>query len=482
MAHSVAIMVTFVVYLIVLLLIGYWGDRKFSRSYRDFVTAGKSLGAWVTAISASASSESAWVMLGLSGMGYTKGLAAYWAAFACIIGYFVNALWVMAKLRKMSGQFDSYTVSDFIESRLFDRGHTLRIISAIIISVFMLSYVIAQFVGSGKTISGMGITSYTNGVLIGGIIITAYVLLGGYAAVAFTDLLQGLLMAAVMITFPVLAVIEAGGIGNLTRTLHSLNLLSLNGSTGLTMAGVGFILGTLGISLGYPGMPHVIVRFITVRDIKEAKRAAFISITWAILVLFGSVTLGIAARVLFPGLEDAERALPTFTVTYLPPVLAGIVLSAITAAIMSTADSQLMYASTAVVNDLWLKLKKNVSISERKLVRSTRIVIGIMALLALLIALYEEKYIYGFVLYAWSALGAAFTPIILLSLYWKRYTRWGALASLISGPLVTVIWHNVPLLSKAIYELVPAFLVSLILSVVVSLLTKAPDEIMELMD
>ncbi len=481
MVHGTAILITFVAYLILLLSIGYWSDRKFSKTYGDFITAGKSLGAWVTAISASASSESAWVMLGLSGMGYSEGLAAYWAAFACIIGYFINALWVMVKLRKMSAQLNSYTISDFIESRLWDKGHTLRIISAVIIAFFMLTYVVAQFVGSGKTISGMGIASYTQGVLIGGIIITIYVLLGGYAAVAYTDLIQGLLMAAVMITFPILAIIKAGGVGSLVKTLADQGLLSLTGKHGSTLAGIGFIIGTLGISLGYPGMPHVIIRFITVKDAKEAKRAAFISMTWAIIVLFGSVTLGIAARTLFPALADAERALPTFTVTYLHPVLAGIVLSAITAAIMSTADSQLMYAATAIVNDLWLRLKKK-PVPERNLVKLTRLIIAVMALLALILALLKEKFIYGFVLYAWSALGAAFTPIILLSLYWKRYTKWGALASLISGPVVTVIWHNIPVLKNAIYELVPAFLISLILSIIVSLLTKPPEEVMELMD
>lgn len=468
--HSV-ILITFALYLVLLISIGYWGEKKYSKTYEDFIAAGKKLGAWVTAISASASSESAWVMLGLSGLGYSKGFAGYWAAFACIIGYFVNALFIMVRMRKMSGELDAYTLSDFIERRVNDRSHTLRIISALIITFFMLTYVVAQFVGSGKNLAGMEIVSYRGGVLVGAVIITVYILMGGYAAVSVTDLIQGLLMAVVMIVFPVIAVFKAGGIAKLIETLSLQNLTSLTAGEGLTLGAIGFIIGTLGISLGYPGMPHVVIRFITVRDAEEAKRAAFISMTWGVLVLFGSVTLGIAARALFPGLPDPEKALPQFTTTYLHPVLAGIVLSAVTAAIMSTADSQLMYAATAIVNDLWLRVKKSVNVPRERLVLITRVVIAFMALISLILALLGEKYIYGFVLYAWGALGAAFTPIVLLSLYSKSFNKWGALSSLIVGPLVTVLWYNIDVLHNAIYELVPAFLLSYISAVLVSKLT-----------
>ncbi len=476
--HSAAVFVTFVFYLIVLLGIGYWADRKFSKSFTDFVAAGKTLGAWVTAISASASSESAWVMLGLSGLGYSKGLAGYWAALACILGYFFNAMWVMVPLRSMSGRLGSLTLSDFIEDRLQDDSHMLRVISAVVIAFFMLTYVIAQFTGSGKTMEGMGIMPYRWGVIVGGVIIAIYVLMGGYAAVSVTDLVQGLLMAFVMLFFPVIAVIKAGGIGRLVEFLGSQGLLSLAPKDLAMWGAIGYVVGTLGISLGYPGMPHVVVRFITVRDTKEARRAAFISITWAILVLFGSVTLGIAVRYLLPSLSDPEHALPSFAREFFHPILAGVLLSAITAAIMSTADSQLMYSATAVVNDLWWKLRGKFQgvvteeeIDPKTLVLYTRYVIATMALISMIIALFRARFIYTFVLYAWSALGAAFSPIIILSLYWKGFNRWGALASLIVGPVVTVIWHNVSILKGAIYELVPAFFLSLISGCVVSILT-----------
>jgi sodium/proline symporter len=460
--------------LVLLLGIGLWGEKKFSGSYRGFVAAGKSLGAWVTAISAAASSESAWVMLGLSGVGYSKGIAGYWSAFACILGYFFNALWIMVPLRKMSGRLGSLTLSDFMESRLGDKSHLLRMVSAAVIAFFMLTYVIAQFTGSGKTLEGMHIFSYQGGVVVGGLIIAVYVLMGGYAAVSVTDLVQGLLMATVMILFPIYAFVKVGGIAPLVNFLDKEGLLTLTGKDLTFWGSLGFVVGALGISLGYPGMPHVVVRFITVRDEKEARRAALISITWAIFVLFGSVSLGIATRVLIPGLSDPEQALPNFARQFLHPVIAGVVLSAITAAIMSTADSQLMYSATTIVNDLWWRLKgerldeKN----SKKFVLYTRLVIAVMAYYAMALALFKARFIYSFVLYAWSALGAAFSPILIYSLYWRKFNRWGALASMITGPLVTVIWHNIPKLASTIYELVPAFIFSMVVGWFFSIITE----------
>ncbi len=472
---KIMMLATFAAYLVLLLLIGYLAERRFSKSYEDFIAAGKSLGAWVTAISASASAESAWVMLGLSGMGYKMGFAAYWAALGCVLGYFINSLFIMVKLRKMSGELGSYTVSDFFEDRLRDKSHLLRVISALIIFTSMILYVTAQFMGSGKTISGMGIASYTTGVLIGGVVIALYVLMGGYAAVSWTDLIQGLLMVFVLVIFPILAVIRAGGFATITTQLKQLGLASvLPGRQAVESLTWGFVIGQLGISIGYFGMPHILMRFITVKDTREAKRAAFISMSWGVLVFFGSVTLGVAMRVLLPSLGDPEQALPRFTVMHFSPIFAGLVLAAITAAIMSTADSQLMYASTALVNDLWIKLKGKRP-EQKKLVTITRVVIAVMALISIVVAVLKAQVIYDLVLYAWSIMGAAFAPIVILSLYWDRYNRWGALASMIAGPVVTVVWHVVPALKSRVYELVPAFFISLILSYIVTLLTSGKE-------
>jgi len=488
--HGGAVFITFVIYLIALLFIGYWGDKKFSKSYEDFVAAGKSLGAIVTALSASASSESAWVMLGLSGLGYKMGLAAYWAAIGCVLGFAVNWLFVIVPVRRLSGRLNSLTLADMIEDALGDRKKILRVIGSLIIVFFMGAYVVSQFVGAGKTFQGMQIippniissiqnfvgnsftvSEYTLGVIIGAGIIGAYILMGGYAAVCWTDALQGFLMVFILVILPIYAVFQAGGIANIVSALHAANIDTFWTLKGAGLWGsIGFILGQLGIGLGYQGMPHVVVRYITVKDEEEGKKSGMIATLWGIFVLFGSVSLGIAARALFPELPDPEHALPKFTATYLHPILAGIVLSAITAAIMSTADSQLMYAATSLVNDLWLKLKDK-EIDRKKLVIITRLVIVAMTLIALVIALNDVKVIYSFVLYAWGALGAAFSPLVLLLLYDKRFNKWGALANLIVGPVVVIVWKNIPALSGALYELIPGFFLSLIAGMIVSRLT-----------
>jgi sodium/proline symporter len=470
-AHETALMITFGLYLVSLIVIGYLGERRFSRSYDDFVSAGKSLGSIVTALSAAASSESAWVMLGLSGLGYAKGLAAYWAVIGCVAGFAVNWLFVIVPVRRISGVHHSLTLADMVEDELEDRKKMLRVIGSIVIVFFMGVYVVSQFVGAGKTLHGMGLMDYRQGVLLGSIIIAAYVLMGGYAAVCWTDALQGLLMALIMVSLPILAIVDAGGPMRIHSVIQSAGLEGFWSLKGLSIWGsVGFIVGQLGIGLGYQGMPHVVVRYITVKNEKEGRRSGMIATVWGILVLAGSVTLGIAGRVLYPVLKDPEHILPRFAAEHLPPVLAGVVLAAITAAIMSTADSQLMYAATSLVNDLWLKLTKR-KIQERHLVLATRLVILVMTAIAIFVALLNVKVIYTFVLYAWGALGAAFSPMILSMIYFRRFNKWGALTNLIVGPVTVIIWNNIPVLDHAVYELIPAFFLSLLAGWAVSVLT-----------
>ncbi|RKZ29415.1 hypothetical protein DRQ27_05990 [bacterium] len=214
-------------------------------------------------------------------------------------------------------------------------------------------------------------------------------------------------------------------------------------------------------------MPHIVIRYITVQDEREAARSALIFSIWGAIVFFGSVTLGIATRVLLPGLADPEHALPHFTSSYAHPIIAGVVLSAVTAAIMSTADSQLIYIASTLVNDFWVKITGK-SIEQKKAVKTTRELIILFTGIAMIFALLNVRTIYTFVLYAWSALGAAFGPIVILGLYWRKFNKWGALASLIIGPVVTVIWYNTQFLKSIIYELIPAFFLSLLGAIIVS--------------
>lgn len=461
-------LVTFGAYLVLLFGIGWWGDRRFGKTYEGFVTADKSLGGWVAAISAAASSESAWVMLGLSGLGYSKGIAAYWAAIGCTLGFVATSLFVVVQLRRSSAEVKILTLGDYLEHLLGDRRHVIKAVSSVLITFFMLVYVVAQFVGTGKQMAGMQLMGYHGGVVAGAVIIGIYVLIGGYAAVCWTDMLQGLLMAAVMIVFPVVAVSRAGGLDAVGATLARENLATFwVGGQGLSWAAIGFALGQLGIGIGYPGMPHSIIRFVTVRDDRAAKNAALIGVVWGALVLFGAVSLGIAGRALLPGLADPEHILPAFTAKFFHPVVSGLILAAVSAAIMSTADSQLMMAATAAIHDLFYPVSRRTPPDGRRMVIQIRVLIGVLSLVAMGLALVEPRVIYTFVLFAWGALGASFTPVILLSLHWKRLSWQGALASFVLGPLTIILW-KVCGLSTHLYELFPGAIVATVAAVLVS--------------
>lgn len=476
-ASYLAIWVTFIFYLILLIIIGFIGEKRYSRTYEDFVVAGKNLGKWVTAISSSASAESAWLILGLSGYGFIYGFGSYWIALGGILGYWFNAIFIISKLKRETELYKSLTISDYIENKLKDKSHIFRILSAVIIIFFMTSYVVAQFTGSGKQLEGMGLTSYRTGVFIGALIIAIYVILGGYAAVSYTDLLQGLVMVFVLTIFPLIAIFIAGGPFEFLKKSSEIGVTQLWGPKGFSLFILGFLIGeAIGIAFGYPGMPHVIIRYFSVKDEEEGKKAGFIAITWAILSYFGACTLGIAGRVLvemgkLKSPPDPEKILPLFTSTFIHPVLKGIILSAVTAAIMSTADSQLMYSSTTLINDLFLSLKGEKP-EQKLLVWGTRFLILILSLIALFFALSEVRFIYRFVLYAWSALGAAFSPVIILSLYDKKFNRFGAISCLIVGPLVTFLWKDVFKFTKYLYELFPAFIISLLFGFFVSRIFK----------
>ncbi|MBW2736771.1 MAG: hypothetical protein JRH20_30660, partial [Deltaproteobacteria bacterium] len=329
-----------------------------------------------------------------------------------------------------------------------------------------------QFTAAGKQMAGMELMSYQQGVLMGAVLIGIYVLIGGYAAVCWTDLIQGLLMLAVLITFPIYAVIQAGGFGAVGEALHRANIDHWwVGGQGPTTASVGFALTYFGFGLGYPGMPHSIIRFITVRDEKEAAHAAWIGAIYGALVLFGSASLGIAGRALVTGLADAEQILPSFTATYFPPLLGGVILAAVSAAIMSTADSQLMMAASALVHDLFfMSFKQHTAPSGKVMTRATRGVIALLCALALGLALMEAKVIDTMVLFAWGCLGAAFSPVVMLALYWERFNWQGAVTSFLVGPITVIIWQLMGL-SGSLHGLIPGTGLSLVAAVVVSMMT-----------
>jgi len=495
--QHLSMVATFGAYLVLLVIIGYLGDKRHSDSFESFVSADKSLGAWTTALSSAASSESAWAIVGLSGLGYYFGLPALWAAIGCIAGFIVNSLFVIVQLRRDSGRVGAITLSDYIEFKLKDKTKMLRVISALIITFFMTIYVVAQFGAAGSLLEGMKVlgpnTWYEDGVLLGASIVGLYIFLGGYAAVCWTDSVQGVMMVLVMLGLPAYAIHLTGGPGAMLESLQAQAAMQPT-STLVSWGTGGFIAAQFAIGMGYQGMPHMVIRYITVRDEKQAKLAAVISVVWGLIALTGAALLGIACRGLYPldangctaegfcaGTQKAaEGILYHFSTGHLHPVLSGLVLAAVSAAIMSTADSQLMYAATSLVNDFWVRLSPR-KLTRRQLVWLTRGTVVYIALIAALVAVQEVPLIYTLVLFAWGALGAAFTPIVLLALFWKRFNRWGALTSMLVGPGVSVIWRLEPVanalkgadpdLYSGAFELIPGCILSLAGAVVVSLLT-----------
>lgn len=447
-------------YVLVLLGIGWSASRR-THGGEDFHLAGRSLGAWAAGISSTASSESGWVTLGAVGMTYMYGVSGLWYAPGCLLGYVVNLYFVAPHVRRLSRRQGSLTLTDVIARSWGDPRNILRVVSVVIILVSMLGYVTAQMTAAGKAFaSTFGLDTragYVVGVLLGALIITAVTSLGGFRGVAWTDLFQGLLMVVALIGVPVLAIWHLGGLDALARGLGAIDpdLLTATGGR-VESAAWGFIVGELGIGLGYPGMPHVITRYMATRDPRQLRRLRLIGIMWGVGVFYGAGAVGLAARVMFPELADPERALMHVALALLPAVLAGLVLSAVLSAILSTVSSQLLVAASAVSYDVVEGVLGRHSDERRSLLlgRWTVVAVGVVGVL---LALTEVRVVFWFVLFAWSIMGAAFGPLILMSGRPRLLNRHGALAGMLVGAGVSVAWKLGRGIdeSRAAFDLVP---------------------------
>ena len=474
MEASWSVTISFSLYTLAIVLVGLWAAKIASRSSKDYLIAGKGLGAWVASISASASSESGWVTLGLVGEAFTVGLGAIWVIPGCLMGYLFNWLFLARRIQKYSSENDVLTIPDIIASRFPDRANTLRMISVVVIAIMMTTYVSAQLNAAGKAFSAVFGTSYMFSVLVGAFIVLAYTISGGFRAVAWTDLVQGLLMVTALVFLPIIVIVKLGGFGPMfsklaaldTESGASLLMTAAGGKIGLL--GLGFIIGQLGIGFGYPGQPHVLIRFMAAKDQQSLKKGAAIAMTWGTLVFTGAVFLGLACRALFVSLPDAEQALPIISIQLLPGVFAGMMLAAVLAAICSTADSQLIVASSAISHDVYVH-RKGKDLPPRHAVTIDRLWVAVIGLLAVIIALTENRVIFDYVLFSWAGLGAAFAPVFILSFLWKKATSEGAIAGTIVGFLTVVVWMNVPGLKGMVYELVPGFILALVVNYFVSL-------------
>ena len=470
------IIAVLVFYLLILLAIGLWGGRE-SKTMSGYFVAGKKLPSWVIAFSSNTTGESAWLLLGLTGMGYAVGAHAFWIILGEVLGIALAWTVVARPFKAYTDRFDSITVPDYLEDRFRDKAHILRWISVVIIISMVTAYTAAQLTASGKAFGSFLGLSYTAGVLIGAAVILYYTTVGGFKAVAYSDLLQGVLMFACLVILPIVAIPAAGGWTEVMGALHAEdpNLLKPMGSFGFTLPGVISAMGFVGIGLAFLGAPQLLTRFISARDQKQIVEGGFIAVICVIGFDVGAVLSGMAGRVLFPGLLDPETVLPEMSASLFPAIFTGTFLVVVLAAIMSTVDSLLILASSAVVRDIAQQVFQP-KWSEARLSlygKLTTVVIGVGAVI---MALAEVRMVFWFVLFAWSGLACAFTPVVLCSLFWKGTTKAGAIAGMVGGFLTTVGW--VVFFKEGfydLYEMLPGFASGFLFTILVSLFTKPPE-------
>ncbi|MBT8489308.1 MAG: sodium/proline symporter [Gemmatimonadetes bacterium] len=462
-------------YLLVLLLIGLWGNRD-SHDLEGYYVAGKKLPAWVIAFSSNATGESAWLLLGLTGMGYAIGVHAFWIIMGEVLGVACAWVFVARPFKEYTDRYRAITVPDYLTERFRDESSIFRWLSALIILSMVMAYTAAQLTASGKAFDSFLGTGYTAGVWIGLAIVLFYTTVGGFKAVAYSDFLQGVLMLGCLITLPIVGIVQAGGWDPMMDALRAQDpaLLQPMGTYGLTVAGVLSAAGSVAIGLAFLGSPQLLTRFMAARDQKQIVNGGF----WAVLCVIGfdvgAVFGGMAGRTLFPGLADPETILPEMSAAFFPDFFTGIFLVVVLAAIMSTVDSLLILASSSVVRDVVQKAL-GVDASERALSNLGKGVTVVIGAVGLVVALLEVRMIFDFVLFAWSGIACAFTPVVLLSLFWKRTTKAGAVAGMIVGFGTTVVWVRA---FKAdfydLYEMIPGFFAGLLACYLVSLFTQ-PD-------
>ena len=471
---SIAILVVLVLYLVLLLIIGAWGGRD-SGSISEYYLAGKKLPSWVMAFSTNATGESAALLLGLTGMGYLIGIHALWIVLGEVVG--ITLAWVLVALpyKEYTDRYESVTVPDYLEARFRDSQHWIRMISVVIILSMSIAYVAAQLTASGKVFGSFLGTSYTAGVLIGTAVILYYTSVGGFKAVAYSDVLQGVLMFAGLLVLPIVGISAAGGWTNLMSQLQSIdsNLLRPMGQYGFSVPGVISVVSFMAIGLGFLGSPQLLTRFMSARNKNEIVDASLISVICIMVFDSGAVCAGMAGRALFPNLGDPELILPTMSAELFPGIFTGLFLGIVLAAIMSTVDSLLLLASSAVVRDLVQETFRS-ELSERRLALLGKIVTLVIGAGALVLALGEVRVIFWFALFAWAGLASAFGPVVLCSLFWKRTTRAGVIAGMLAVFLSTVLWL-VLFQEVGLYEMLPGFLVGFLFTIGVSLFTEAPE-------
>ena len=472
-------LITFLFYIVAMIVIGLMAYRA-TANFSDYILGGRRLGSFVTALSAGASDMSGWLLMGLPGAIYLSGLSEMWIAIGLIIGAWLNWLLVAGRLRVHTEvQHNALTLPDYFSNRFNDQKKILRIASAFIILIFFAIYCASGMVAGARLFESMFDMSYSTALWVSAIATISYVFIGGFLAVSWTDTIQAGLMIFALLLTPVVVVLSFADINQLTLALEAARPQATDVIGDLSVVA---IISLLAWGLGYFGQPHILVRFMAADSVKSIPNARRIGMTWMILCLGGAVAAGFFGIAYFqqhPELASVVNANPEtvfmeLTKILFNPWIAGIILAAILAAVMSTLSCQLLVCSSTLTEDFYKSfLRKNAS--QKELVWIGRLMVLLIAMLAIWMAGNPESKVLGLVSYAWAGFGAAFGPLIILSLFWRRMTLNGALAGMIVGAIMVIVWKNF-FSATELYEIVPGFLCSLIAIVVVSLLGKVPSE------
>ena len=503
--NTLQILIAMVIYMAAVIGIGLLYAKRANQSSEAYFLGGRSLGPWVTAMSAEASDMSGWLLMGLPGVAYWCGLAdAFWTAFGLAVGTYLNWLVVSKRLRRYSVRANnSITLPEFFSNRFREEKKVIMFLAAVFILVFFTVYAASCFVTCGKLFSTLFGTPYITMMIMGAVFVLLYTLLGGFLAESASDFMQAIVMIVALTVIVTISTIQAGGIGNVVENAKQIPgfleffglatpVLGENGAqlveAGKPVFGATSDYGLLTVcsmmawGLGYFGMPQVLLRFMAIRKEEELSRSRRIAMVWVVISLGVAVFIGIVGRQVFPDAHltksAAENIFITLATNSLPPILAGFVMAGILAATISSSDSYLLIAASAFAKNIFQGLcKKNAT--DKQVMLVSRITLLVLALIGIVIALDENSVIFQIVSFAWAGFGATFGPLMLFSLFWKRTNKAGAIAGMVSGAGMVFLWKLV--ISKlggvfAIYELLPAFLFSSVCIVVFSLLTKAPSQ------
>ena len=505
---TILILVTIVFYLGMMIAIGAKFSKK-NKDTSDFYLGGRKLGPFVTAMSAEASDMSSWLLMGLPGVALIAGLAeASWTAIGLAVGTYINWLIVAKRIRLYSSRIDAVTLPEFFSKRFGDNLGMLKIIAAAVIIIFFIPYTASGFSACGKLFESIFGIPYMTAMIVSGIVIVLYTALGGFLAASTTDFIQSIVMTIALVVVLGFGINYAGGweqvaenaenlAGYLNFTVtHGAGSVSeaIAGTAGTKPYGALTIASTLAWGLGYFGMPHILLRFMAIEKVEKIKLARRVASIWvvismAVAIVIGVVGYGVVKSGVVTGLEDSERIIIEIAKVisgegWIFAIIAGIILSGILASIMSTADSQLLAASSSISEDIFKAMR--IKISDKKKMIVARISVIVIAIIAMFIAKDPNSKVFEIVSFAWAGFGATFGPVVLCALFFKRANKWGALAGMVSGAVMVFVWKFV--ISGfggafAIYELLPAFIISLVFTVVVSLVTPAPEkEVQETFD